>query len=144
MDGYWPRSFSRFYSPRISLGPKSKGLSQYPTILTSLLVKNPYFFSFHPLPPFLSFFLFGSAVSKAYRFTQYAGSVRRHGLWDNCSIYNVDCRDLLEKNDEETREYPHVLKGTRLSLLKSGQPGNLLFLFVNLFHFFQFFSYLFT
>ena len=66
--------------------------------------KPLFLFFFHPLPPFLSFFLFGSVVSKADRFTQYVGSVRRHGLWDNCSIYNVDCRDLLEKNDEETRE----------------------------------------
>ena len=102
-DGWILASFFlAFLSPRISLDQKYKELGQCPTILTSLLIKNPYFFSFHPLPPFLSFFLFGSVVSKADRFTQYVGSVRRHGLWDNCSIYNVDCRDLLEENDEET------------------------------------------
>ena len=51
---------------------------------------------------FLPFFLFGSVVSTADGFTEYVGSVRRHGLWDSCSFYNVDCRDLLEENDEET------------------------------------------
>ena len=64
--------------------------------------QKPLFLFFPSSSSFLSFFLFGSVVSKADRFTQYVGSVRRHGLWDNCSIYNVDCRDLLEENDEET------------------------------------------
>ena len=64
--------------------------------------QKPLFLFFPSSSSLPFFFLFGSAVSKADRFTQYVGSVRRHGLWDNCSIYNVDCRDLLEKNDEET------------------------------------------
>ena len=49
-----------------------------------------------------SFFLFGSVVSTADGFSEYVGRVRRHGLWDSCSFYNVDSRDLLEENDEET------------------------------------------
>ena len=78
---------------------KKKDLGQCPAILTSLLVKSSYLFSFRLLPPFL-FFLFGSVVSTADGFSEYVGRVRRHELWDSCSIYNVDCRDLLEENEE--------------------------------------------
>ena len=59
-------------------------------------------FLFFPSSSSLHFFLFGSVVSTADGFSEYVGSVRRHGLWDSCSFYNVDCRDLLEENDEET------------------------------------------
>ena len=44
MAGYWPRSFLRFYGPRLRLGPykRKKELGQYPAILTSRLVNNAY------------------------------------------------------------------------------------------------------
>ena len=59
-------------------------------------------FLFLPSSSSLHFFLFGSVVSTADGLSEYVGRVRRYGLWDSCSIYNVDCRDLLEENDEET------------------------------------------
>ena len=44
MAGYWPRSFLRFYGPRLRLGPqkRKKEFGQYPAILTSRLVNNAY------------------------------------------------------------------------------------------------------
>ena len=56
-------------------------------------------FLFFPSSSSLPFFLLGSVVSTADGFNEYVGRVRRHGLWDSCSIYNVDCRDLLEENE---------------------------------------------
>jgi len=41
--GYWPRSFFlRDYGPRLRLGPYTRKKKEYPAILTSHLVNNPY------------------------------------------------------------------------------------------------------
>ena len=44
MAGYWPRYFLRVYRPRLRVGPQTrkKELGQYPAILTSHMVNNPY------------------------------------------------------------------------------------------------------
>ena len=44
MAGYWPRSFFGVYGSQLRLGPETrkKELGQYPAILTSHLVNNPY------------------------------------------------------------------------------------------------------
>ena len=101
LASFFFRVFARLDFFSVQTIAKKKDLDQCSAILTSLLVKNPYFF-FFPSSSSLHFFLFGSVVSTADGFSEYVGSVRRHGLWDSCSFYNVDCRDLLEENDEET------------------------------------------
>ena len=80
---------------------KKKGPWLMSSHLDFTLGQKPLFL-FFPSSSSLHFFLFGSVVSTADGFSEYVGRVRRHGLWDSCSFYNVDCRDLLEENDEQT------------------------------------------
>ena len=88
------------------------------------LGQKPLFLFFHLLPPFIFFFL--AALSQ-----QRMGFLNMLGLYVvmGCGIVAAFITLIAEiywKKMKERETKLSCFKGTRLSLLKSGQPGNLL------------------
>ena len=125
LASFFFRVFARLDFFSVQTIAKKKDLDQCSAILTSLLVKDPYFFSFHLLPPFIFFFL--AALSQ-----QRMGFLNMLGVYVvmGCGIVAAFITLIAEiywKKMTKKRETKlSCFKGTRLSLLKSGQPGNLL------------------
>ena len=124
LASFFFRVFARLDFFSVQTIAKKKDLDQCSAILTSLLVKDPYFFSFHLLPPFIFFFL--AALSQ-----QRMGFLNMLGVYVvmGCGIVAAFITLIAEiywKKMKERETKLSCFKGTRLSLLKSGQPGNLL------------------
>ena len=139
MEGYWPRSFSRFTHLEFLSVQNKKGLANIQPSWLHFWSKTLISFFFHRLPPFLSFFLLAALSQKRIDLPSMLGVYVVMGCGITAAFITLIAEIFWKKMMKKRESKPSCLKRYKVIVIKVRPTGKSSFLIYSFFLFYFFF-----